>query len=111
MATIEEQMPSGAVSHDEIERIAKLSMLDLNESEMHSLEKDFNNILALFEALQKENLDTIKVQYTPEKTAQQPRTDEIIHDTENQIDNLSMVSPYFNKKSQLFDVPPVIETE
>ena len=99
------------VSHDEIKRIAKLSMLELNEGEISALETDFNNILELFEALKKENLDAVQVQYTAEKTAQQPRADVVVHDTDNQVDNLVMVSPYFNKNSQLFDVPPVIETE
>lgn len=99
------------VSTDEIKRIAKLSMIEVPETDINALQNDFENILDLFETLRNENLDTISVQYTAEKTAQSPRPDVILHDTETQVDKLTMISPYFNKKSHYFDVPPVIETE
>ena len=47
------------VSIDEIKRIAKLSMIDVPESDINALQNDFENILDLFEALRNENLDTI----------------------------------------------------
>ena len=99
------------VSAKEIKRIAKLSMINIPEDDISALQNDFENILDLFETLRNENLDTISVQYTAEKTAQSPRSDVVLHETETQVDKLTMVSPYFNKKSHYFDVPPVIETE
>ena len=100
-----------AISDSEMRKIAQLSMLNLPKAELDALKGDFGSILDLFTQLEEINVETVVVSYEANRLAMKPREDKVIHDTENNIDKIALSSPYINKKSGCFDVPPVIETE
>jgi aspartyl/glutamyl-tRNA(Asn/Gln) amidotransferase C subunit len=100
-----------AISDAEIKKIAQLSMLNLSQEELEKLKTDFSNTLKLFETLEKKDVNTVEVSYESNKISQPRRRDEVIHDTKKQKEQTANISPYLNKKTGCFDVPPVIETE
>mgnify|MGYP004008580619 CR=1 FL=1 len=99
------------ISDEEIKKIAQLSRLNLNQDELEMLKTDFGNTLKLFETLEKKDVDSVEVSYESSKISQPRRNDEVLHDNKTQKQQNADTSPYFNKKTGYFDVPPVIETE
>ena len=100
---------SNELSDAEMKNIAKLAMLNLPESELHSLKGDFAKTLDLFKQLNEIDVQTVKVSYEKNKLSMAPRPDIVKHDAENNIEKIAKSSPYLNKKDGYFDVPPVIE--
>jgi aspartyl/glutamyl-tRNA(Asn/Gln) amidotransferase C subunit len=99
------------ISDEEIKKIVQLSKLNLGEDELAALKQDFQNTLRLFQDLERKNVDTVEVRYDAHKLSQPRRRDVVEHDAEQQLQDTANTSPYFNRKSHYFDVPPVIETE
>ena len=97
------------ISLAEIKKIAKLSNLEFHDHDITKMTESFSNILQLFSQLSAVNVDTIEVSYESCKTAQNAREDIIIPEESNA--KISTYSAYYNKKTHLIDVPPVIETE
>ena len=99
------------ISDQEIEKIVQLSKLHLTQEELSNLKNDFQNTLQLFKDLENKDVTTVEVRYDAHKLAQTRRRDVVDHDAAQQLIDTESTSPYFNKKSHYFDVPPVIETE
>ena len=109
MQNPDDKAENNIVSDDEMKNIAKLAMLNLPESELHSLKGDFAKTLDLFKQLNEIDVHTVQVSYEKNKLSMAPRPDIVKHDTENNIAKIAEASPFLNKKDGYFDVPPVIE--
>ena len=94
-----------SLDRSDVEKIAHLARMALDESQIESYAKDLSNILTLVEQLESSNTDQVEPMAHPLHMAQRLREDrvtEVDHREENQA-----VAP--NVEAGLYLVPKVIE--
>lgn len=94
-----------AIDRQEIEKVAELSRLALNDAEIPELTRGLQDILALVDTMQGVNTEGVEPMANPLDAKQRLRSDEVSE--ANQRDQLQSQSPAV--EDGLFLVPKVIE--
>ena len=94
-----------SVGPEDINKIAHLARLHIDEEKVEKISGDISNILSLVDQLQSANTDQIEPMAHPMDAAQILRADEVTET--NKRDKLQTIAP--NTEDGLFLVPKVIE--
>ncbi|MCU7812678.1 MAG: Asp-tRNA(Asn)/Glu-tRNA(Gln) amidotransferase subunit GatC [Candidatus Thiodiazotropha sp. (ex Notomyrtea botanica)] len=94
-----------SLDHSDVEKIAHLARMALDESQIDAYAKDLSNILGLVEALEVANTDHVEPMAHPLHMAQRLRQDQVT-ETDHREENQS-IAP--SVESGLYLVPQVIE--
>ena len=94
-----------SISKDEIEKVAYLARVQVDEAAMKSLEKDLSNILDLVDELQAADTDSVAPMAHPLDATQRLRRDEVTEP--NQRDAFQKLAP--EAENGLYLVPRVVE--
>ncbi len=94
-----------SVGRDEIQKIAHLARLQIEDDKVEKLSHDLSNILNLVDQLQQANTEGVEPMANPMDATQVLRKDEVTE--ENKREKLQGSAP--NTEDGLFLVPKVIE--
>ncbi|MCX6760296.1 MAG: Asp-tRNA(Asn)/Glu-tRNA(Gln) amidotransferase subunit GatC [Candidatus Nealsonbacteria bacterium] len=93
------------IKKDEVEKIAKLARLELDEKEIESMQKDMTEILDYFNLLKKVKGNADDSEFFTNENL--PREDKVISQTEELPYNLIKASP--DKKDRYIKVKVILE--
>ena len=94
-----------SISKDEIEKVAYLARVQVDDTAMESLEKDLSNILDLVDELQAADTDNVAPMAHPLDATQRLRRDEVTEP--NQREAFQNLAP--EAEDGLYLVPRVVE--